>query len=156
MENTRWTCVLSLGISLLVVWLYFGVPPLSRGVLPAPDGSALNAAIAMAAMPLTLAILVGGGLAAAGALSSATEVEATRQAERRKVALQAPAGMVWVVFVAAMAYPLGPAGNIIVVCASVMAILRILQNAIALGVFRAASGPGAAAMDASLGSGSNR
>ena len=91
------------------------------------------------AIPLTLGIIAGGGLAAASALSCATDVEATREIERRKLALTTPAGIVWVVFVAAMAFPLGPVGNAIVVCASVLAVLRILQNALALGIFQASS-----------------
>ena len=51
-----------------------------------------------------------------------------------------------------MAFPFGPIGNAVVVGASVLAILRILQNAIALGVFRASSGSADAAMAQSLGS----
>ena len=152
MANTRRAFVLSLGLSLFTVWFYFGFPPLGHAVLPAADGSALNTVIKFVAIPLTLAILAGGGLAAAASLASTAEVEATRQTERRKLALLAPAGSAWVVFVAAMAYPLGPMGNIIVVCASGLAILRILQNTVALGVFRASSGPGASAMRESLGS----
>jgi hypothetical protein len=152
MANTRRTFVLSLGASLLIVWLYFGFPPLGHGFLPATDGSALNALVKFIAMPLTLAIVAGGGLAAATSLASATEVEATREVERRKLARLAPAGIVWVVFVAAMAYPLGPLGNIAVLCAGGLGILRIAQNAIALGVFRASSGPAASAMGESLGS----
>jgi hypothetical protein len=111
--------------------------------------------VKIAAIPLTVAIIAGGGLAAATSLSSATEVEATREAERRKLALLAPAGVVWVAFVATMAFPLGPIGNAVVVCASVLAILRILQNAVALGVFRAYSSSADRAIERSLGSCSN-
>lgn len=156
MQNTRWTCVLSLGVSALMVWLYFGFPPLGHSFFPAPDGSALNTIVKMVAIPVTVAILAGGGLAAAGALASATEVEATREDERRKLALLAPAGIVWVVFVAAMTYPLGPIGNIVVVCVSVLAVLRILQNATTLGVFRGSSGSHASTVGQSLGSCPNR
>jgi hypothetical protein len=35
-----------------------------------------------------------------------------------------------------MAFPLGPVGNAIVVGASVLAVIRILQNAMALGIFQ--------------------
>jgi hypothetical protein len=150
MEDTRWTCVLSLGVSLLMVWLHFGFPPLGHGFLPAPDGSALNAVVRMVAIPLTLAILAGGGLAAAGSLASGTEVPG--EGERHKLALLAPAGVVWVVFVSAMTYPLGPIGNIVVVCVSALAILRILQNAVTLGVFRRSYGSDASAAGQSLGS----
>jgi hypothetical protein len=110
----------------------------------------------LVAIPLTLAIVAGGGLAAAGSLASANEVEATRETERRKLALLAPAGVVWVVFVASMAFPLGFIGNIVVVFASGLAILRILQNAIALGVFRSSSGAAASTMGETLGSCPNR
>jgi hypothetical protein len=92
----------------------------------------LNTLIKLVAISLTLA--------------SAVEVEATRDTKRRKLALLAPAGIVWVVFVASMAFPLGPIGNIVVVGASALAILRLLKNAIALGVFRAASGSETAVM----------
>ena len=156
MQNTRRTFVLSLAASLLMVWLYFGLPPLGNGLLPAPDGSALNALIKFVAIPLTLAIIAGGGLAAASALASAPEVEATREAERRWIAPTAPAGIVWVVFVASMAFPLGLVGNSIVVCASGFAILRILHNVMTLGVFRATSASGDPAMGQSLGSSPNR
>jgi hypothetical protein len=154
MENTLRAFILSLMASLFMVWLYFGFPPLGHGFLPPTEGSLLNTLIKIAAIPLTVTIIAGGG-AAATSLASATEVEATRQAERRKLALLAPAGVVWVAFVATMAYPLGPIGNAVVVCASVLAILRILQNAIALGVFRASSGSAESAMGRSLGSCSN-
>jgi hypothetical protein len=154
MENTRWTWVLSLGASLLMVWLYFGFPPLGHGFLPAPDGSVLNTVVKMVAIPLTLAILAGGGLAAAGSLASGTE--ATGEGERHKLALLAPAGVVWIVFVAAMTYPLGPIGNIVVVCVCALAVLRILQNATTLGVFRRGSGSRASAVSQSLGSCPNR
>ena len=155
MENTRRAFVLSLGASLFTAWFYFGFPPLGQGFLPTTDGSGLNTLIKIVAIPLTLAIVAGGGLAAAGSLASATEVEATRETERRKLALLAPAGVVWVVFVASMAFPLGPIGNAVVVGASVLAILRILQNAIALGVFRSSSGSADATVERSLGSCSN-
>jgi hypothetical protein len=152
MENTRRAFLLSLGASLFTVWFYFGFPALGHGFLPAPDGSALNALIKIVAIPLTLAVIAGGGLAAASSLASATEVEATRATERRKLALLAPAGVVWVLFMASMAFPLALIGNIIVVCAGGFAILRILQNAKALGVFRASPGPEASAMRQSLSS----
>jgi hypothetical protein len=152
MENTRRTFVLSLGASLFTVWFYFGFVPFGHGFLPTMDGSTLNTLIKLAAIPLILAIIAGGGLAAATALASPTEVEATRESERRKLGLAAPAGIVWVVFVASMAFPLGLLGNALVTCAGALAILRILQNAITLGVFRASSGSAASAMGQSLGS----
>jgi hypothetical protein len=155
MENTLRAFILSLAASLFMVWFYFGFPPLGHALLPLAEGSLLNTLIKIAAIPLTATIIAGGGLAAATSLASATEVEATREAERCKLALLAPAGVVWVAFVATMAYPLGPIGNAVVVCASMLAILRIPQNAIALGVFRASSGSADAAMGESLGASSN-
>jgi hypothetical protein len=155
MENTLRAFILSLVASLFMVWLYFGLPPLANGLLPPTDGSALNTLIKIVAIPLTLAIIAGGGLAAASSLSIATELDATREAERGKLALLAPAGVVWVAFVATMAYPLGSIGTAVVVLVSVLAILRILQNATTLGVFRASSGSADSAADRSLGSCSN-
>jgi hypothetical protein len=137
MGNTRRTFVLSLGVSLAAVWLYFGFPPFGQGAVPMTEGTLLNTLAKIVAIPLTLAIIGVGGLAAASALSCETDDTATREVERRKLALTTPAGIIWVIFVAAMAFPLGPVGNAIVVGASVLAVIRILQNAMALGIFQA-------------------
>jgi hypothetical protein len=136
MENTRRNFVLSLAMSLITVWLYFGFYPFSHTIFPMTEGAALNTLMQMAAIPLMLAIVVGGGLATASAITSAIESEATRKAERRKLALLAPPAVVWILFMAAMALPLGPVANVIVVCVSALAIMRILQNVASLGVFR--------------------
>jgi hypothetical protein len=133
MENTRRTFALSVGVSLFAASLYFGFPPFN---LVPVEGGLLNTLAKIVAIPLTLAIIGVGGLAAASALSCETDDATTREAERRKLALTTPAGIVWVIFVAAMAFPLGPVGNAIVVGASVLAVIRILQNAMALGIFQ--------------------
>ena len=132
MENTRRSFALSLGVSLLAVWVYFGFPPLSLAALS--EGTFFNTLAKIIAIPLTLAIIAGGGLAAAAALGSVTDDEATREIERRKLALAAPAGVIWVLFVGLMAFPLGPVGNAIVIGAGGLAVLRIVQNALTLGI----------------------
>ena len=45
MANTLRTFVLSLVASLVLVWCYFGIPPLGLGFLPPADGRLLNALI---------------------------------------------------------------------------------------------------------------
>jgi|SRR5581483_8437692 len=147
MENTRRTFALSLGISLFAVWFYFGFPPFTQNVLPMADGTLVNTLTKIVAIPLTLAIIAGGGLAAASALGCETDDEATRESERRRLALTAPAGVIWVLFVAAMAFPLGFLGNVLVVGASILAIGRILQSAVALGIFDPADPPGTCSQD---------
>ena len=138
MKNARRNFMLSLAMSSITVWLYFGFYPYSHSIFPMTEGAVLNELMQMLAIPLLLAILVGGGLAAASAITSAIESEATRETERRKLALLAPPAVVWILFMAAMALPLGPVANGIVVCVSALAIMRILQNIVRLGVFRSA------------------
>jgi hypothetical protein len=137
MDSTRRAFFLSLAVSLFTAWFYFGFPPLTQGILPMNEGTLVNTLIKIVAIPLTLAIIAGGGLAAAYALAIATDLGEIPDAERRKLALAVPAGIVWVVFVAMMAFPLGPVGNAIVVGASALAILRMLQNTFTLGVLNA-------------------
>jgi hypothetical protein len=141
MGSTRRTFALSLGVSALAVWVYFGLPPWTGLFASMDDGSVLNWLAKMLAIPLTLAIIAGAGLAAANALSSGGDVAADRDEERRRLALTAAPGSVWVAFVAAMAFPLGPVGNALVVAVAVLAVMRMLQNAVAAGVFRSSPEP---------------
>ena len=138
MENTRRNFALSLMASSITVWLYFGFYPFSHSVFPMVEGEALNTLMQVLAVPLMVAIVVGGGLAAARAL------DATLETERSKLALVAPPGIVWVVFMAAMAFPLGPVGNGLVAAAAAAAIMRILQNVIDLGTLRSSRPEGLA------------
>jgi hypothetical protein len=136
MASTRRNFVLSLAMSLIVTWLYFGFYPFGAAILPGTEGAALNTLMQIVAIPLTLAIIVGGGLAAASALASPIEDETAREAERRKMALLAPPAVAWIVFMAAMAMVLGRFAQISVVAVSALAILRIAQNMVRLGVLR--------------------
>lgn len=134
MDNTRRAFAVSLAVSFLAVWLYFGCPPLGPG--PMAEGTLANGLAKIVVIPLTLAIIAGGGLAAASALGSVTDKAATRESERRRLALTAPAGIIWIVFVAAMAFPLGLVGNVMVLGASALGVIHILRCAIALGIFQ--------------------
>ena len=141
MRNTRRTFALSLAVSMLALWLYFGLPPFGPGSVPMTEGTMGNFLAKIIIIPLTLAIVGIGGLAAADALGSAPDSAAARQSERRKLAHATPAGIAWIVFVAGTAYPLGPVGNAAAICASALAIVHILRNAVTLGVFRASDAP---------------
>lgn len=141
MGNTRRSFALSLGASVLAVWLYFGCPPFGPGPSSMTEGALWNILAKVAVIPLVLAILAGGGLAAARALGSLTGDAATLETERRTLALTAPAGITWIMFVAVMAFPLGPVGNVFVIGSSILAILLILRNALALGIFHEPAPP---------------
>jgi hypothetical protein len=57
------------------------------------------------------------------------------------LALTAPAGIAWIGFVALMALPLGPVGNVIVLGASALAVIHILRNAAALAILQDGGSP---------------
>jgi hypothetical protein len=137
MDNMARTFALSLATSLALVWLYFGLDPLASATLPAPEGSVLNGLMKIVAIPLTLLIVVGGGLAACAALDDVADA-AGRVAQVRKIALCAPAGIVWIVFMATLVVPLGALGNVLVVGASLYAIVRIAQNVMSASAIRKA------------------
>ena len=136
MENTRRNFAVSLAASMLAVWLYFGCPPLGPAPSPLAEGSLSNLLAKIAAIPLTLAIFGGGGLAAARALGDVSDDAAAREADRRLLALAAPPGITWILMAAVTAFSLGPVGDTFVVVASTLAVIDILRNAWALGVFR--------------------
>lgn len=132
MENTRRNFAVSLAVSMLAVWLYFGCPPLSP--TPLAEGSLSNILAKIVAIPLTLVILGGGGLAAASALGDVADKATPTEARRRLLALTAPPGITWIVLIAAMAFPLGLAGDAAVLGASALGVIDILRNTIALGI----------------------
>ena len=91
MESTRRAFFFSLAVSLFTAWFYFGFPPLTQGVLPMNEGTLVNTLIKIVAIPLTLAIIAGGGLAAAYALGIATDRRRnSRRPSGRKLALAGP------------------------------------------------------------------
>jgi len=136
MENTRRNFAVSLAVSMVLVWIYFGYPTLGGGPLPLAEGSLSNSLAKMAAIPLTLAIFGGGGLAAASALGDVADRATSREVHRRRLALTAPPGIAWIVLVAATAFPMGLLGDLAVLGAGALSIFDILRNTIVLGVFR--------------------
>src|ERR1700682_6504901 len=96
MSSLRATFWLSLIGSLGLVWLYFGFYPVGSSFLPAEDGTFVNTLMKIVAIPLVLAIIVGGGLAVARLSGIDPDDRLELEQNRRDFAMYGPPALVWI------------------------------------------------------------
>jgi hypothetical protein len=77
-------------VSLAIFQLWVGIS--NYGIFPPAEGSMLNDVMRIVAIPFVLLVIVGGGLAAAYALST----DALSDRQRLWVVLTAPPGILWI------------------------------------------------------------
>lgn len=94
LKNRRIAFVASAIVSALLFWLYYGFYPLGTGsgIFPPAEGTLLNDVMRLVAIPLTLLLIVGGGIAVASALSD----HAADDRRRTVLAIVTPFGIPWV------------------------------------------------------------